>query len=109
MYVDDLSSAIYFIINKKIRKDKRLINHLNKNSLINVGSGQEFTIREFANLINNLTSSNKILKFNKKYPDGTKRKVLDIRVMSKLGWKSKISLKKGLKDTINWYVKEKTK
>lgn len=109
MHVDDLASAVGFILKKKLSNNKKLAKHINSNSLINVGSGQEFTIREFANIINNLTSSHKILKFNKNYPDGTKRKVLDIRVMLKLGWKSKISLKKGLKDTIDWYTKEKTK
>ena len=47
----------------------------------------------------------KILKFNKHYPDGTKRKVLDLSLMKKLGWKSKISHKIGLKNTIEWYIK----
>ena len=44
MYVDDLPSAIYFIVNKKVRNDKKLLKYLNKNSLINVGSGKEYSI-----------------------------------------------------------------
>ena len=43
------------------------------------------------------------LVFNKSYPDGTKRKILDNSFMKKLGWKPKISLYKGLSDTIKWY------
>jgi GDP-L-fucose synthase len=45
----------------------------------------------------------KKLKFNKKFPDGTKRKVLDISIIRKLGWRSKIKLSEGLRSTINWY------
>ena len=103
MYVDDLASAITFILEKKISKNKKLNKYIKLSSLINVGSGQEFTIREFAEKIKKLTFSKKKLKYNKKYPDGTKRKVLNINFMSDLGWKSKISLNDGLKDTINWY------
>ena len=103
MHVDDLASAITFILEKKVSNNKKLIKYIKSNSLINVGSGQEFTIREFAQKIKKLTLSNKRLKFNKQYPDGTKRKVLNISIMSDLGWKSKISLNQGLKDTIDWY------
>ena len=56
-------------------------------------------------MINKITDANKILKFNKHFPDGTKRKVLDLSLMKKLGWKSKISHKSGLKNTIEWYIK----
>ncbi len=105
MHVDDLASAITFILEKKLSNNKKLIKYIRLNSLINVGSGQEFTIRKFAEIIKKLTNSNKKLKFNKKYPDGTRRKILDIKVMKNLGWKSNISLEKGLKDTIDWYKK----
>ena len=105
MHVDDLASAITFILEKKLSNNKKLIKYIKLNSLINVGSGQEFTIRKFAEIIKKLTNSKKKLKFNKKYPDGTKRKILDIKVMKNLGWRSKISLGKGLKDTIDWYKK----
>ena len=56
-------------------------------------------------MINEITFSNKKLIFNKKYPDGTKRKVLDNSIIKKLGWKSKISLNSGLRSTIEWYKK----
>ena len=106
MYVDDLSSAIYFIINKKVRKNKRLSNYLNKNSLINVGSGNEYSIKKFAAKISKVVNCNSRLKFNKSFPDGTLRKILDSSFINKLGWKSKISLTQGLNHTIDWYTTE---
>ena len=77
MYVDDLSSAIYFIINKKFRKNKRLLNYLNKNSLINVGSGNEYSIKKFATKIAKVVNCKSKLKFNKNFPDGMLRKILE--------------------------------
>ena len=65
MHVDDLADAISFIIYKKLAKNKLLLNLIKKNSVINVGSGQELTIKKFANLINLLSQSRKKLRFNK--------------------------------------------
>ena len=48
MYVDDLARAIYFILKKKINRDKKLLNIIKKTSLINVGSGKEYTIKQVA-------------------------------------------------------------
>ena len=106
MYVDDLASAIYFIINKKVRNDKKLLKYLNKNSLINVGSGNEYSIKEFATKIAKVVDCKLRLKFNKSFPDGTLRKILDTSLINKLGWRSKISLTQGLNYTIDWYNKE---
>ena len=103
MHVDDLANAIGFLLKLKINNDKKFLKILKNNSLINVGSGQEFQIKKFAEIINKLTLSNKKLRFNKKFPDGTKRKILDISILKKIGWKSKIKLSDGLKNTIIWY------
>ena len=103
MHVDDLSSAIYFIIKKKLNNNKLLLNYLKKSSLINVGSRNEYTIKQYAILITKLVENKYKLVFNKSYPDGTKRKILDNSFMKKLGWKPKISLYNGLSDTIKWY------
>ena len=105
MYVDDISSAIFFIIKKKILKDKFLMNYLKKSSVINVGSDKEYTIKQIAKIIAKVTNNKSRLKFNKKYPDGTPRKILDNRIIKKLGWKSKVSLEEGLKKTLDWYYK----
>lgn len=106
MHVDDLASAIFFIINKKISNDKRLLNYLKKTSLINIGSGNEYSIKQFASKIIQIVNVKSKLKFNKKFPDGTLRKVLDTKFINKLGWKSSITIDRGLKKTIDWYINE---
>ena len=105
MYVDDIASAIFFIIKKKVAKDKFLTDYLKKRPVINVGSDNEYTIKKIAQIILKTTNNKFKLKFNKKYPDGTPRKILDNRVIKKLGWKPKISLSEGLKKTLDWYYK----
>ena len=103
MYVDDLARAIYFLVREKIKNNKKLLNIVKKNPLINVGSGNEYTIKEVALKICKIANVNTKLVFNKNYPDGTKRKVVDNRIIKNLGWPSKISLDQGLLKTINWY------
>ena len=86
MHVDDLASAIYFILKAKVSKNKKLINFLKKTSLINVGSGNEFTIKQFAKKIckieNNKSKKNltENLPFQVLSPDLTPRRTnLSIR------------------------------
>ena len=105
MYVDDLSSAIFFILKKKIINDRKLIDILKKTALINVGSSKEYSIKEIAKKICKIENENVKLHFNTNYPDGTKRKVVDIRLLKQLGWSSKVSLTDGLFKTIKWYKK----
>ena len=107
MHVDDISFAIFHIINRKLSKDRFLINYLKKTSVINVGSGKEYTIKQLANILSKITNSKSKLSFNRKYPDGTPRKILDNRIIKKLGWQPKISLENGLKKTIKWYYENK--
>tara|TARA_B100000035_G_scaffold290736_1_gene278074 strand:- start:10865 stop:11839 length:975 start_codon:yes stop_codon:yes gene_type:complete len=103
MYVDDLARAIHFILEKKISKNKKLLNIIKRNPVINVGSESEFTIKEFAKIICKINNKKDNLIFNKEYPDGTMRKILDNKVIKSLGWKPKISLEQGLLKTIEWY------
>ena len=103
MHVDDLASAIYFILKKKINKDKKLLKVIKKSSLINVGTGYELSIMKFAATIIKIENSKLDLFYNKNYPDGMPRKVLDDKIIKSLGWKPSISTKVGLKSTIKWY------
>ncbi len=105
MHVDDLASAIFFILNKIEGKDKKVLDVLKKNSHINVGVNKEYTIKQFANMIGNLFNKKINLKFNKSYPDGTPRKLLDSSIIYGMGWKPIISTKKGLRETLDWYKK----
>ena len=103
MYVDDLASAIFFILEKKILKDKKLLKIIKNNPVINLGSGKDFSIKQFAKMICRLSGKKENLYYNKKYPDGTMRKILDNKIIKSLGWKPKISLEEGLSKTIKWY------
>jgi len=105
MHVDDLASAIYFILRNIYKNNKSLKLILKKLPIINIGSNFEYSIKQYALIIKNLVSSNIKLKFNKKFPDGTPRKLLNSSKIRKLGWKPKIDVITGLKSTIEWYYK----
>ena len=92
LYVDDLSNFINFIIDKDI-----------KNDLINVGSGEEISIKNLALLIQELMNFEGDVIFDSSKPDGNPRKLLDSALMMEFGWKEFTDLKNGLKNTINWY------
>ena len=74
MHVDDLANAIGYLLKLKINDNQKLLKIIKDNSLINVGSGQEFQIKKFAEIINKLTFSNKRLKFNKNFLTAQKGK-----------------------------------
>ena len=92
LYVDDLSNFINFIIDKEIKDD-----------LINVGSGQEISIKDLATLIKELMNFKGDIIFDSSKPDGNPRKLLDSSLLSKLGWNEFTDLKSGLESTIHWY------
>ena len=105
MHVDDLAAAISFILKKKIKNDPMLLRLIKKSSVINVGSGNEHTIANFAKIICKILNNKNKLNYNQDYPDGTMRKILDSSLMRSLGWKPKIKTTKGLSETISWYKK----
>ena len=78
---------------------------IKRSSVINVGSGNEYSIANFAKIICKILNNKNKLNFNQDYPDGTMRKILDSTNIRNLGWKPKIEIKKGLIETINWYKK----
>ena len=94
LFVDDLARAI-LIIDKKY----------NQSSPINVGFGKDISIRDLAFKLKKLFKYNGKIKFNTNFPDGTPRKLLNIKKINKLGWEPKISLETGLIKTMNWYNK----
>ena len=70
-------------------KNKRLLKIIKINPVINLGSGKEFSIKQFAKMICRLSGKKDNLKYNKKYPDGTMRKILDNKIIKSLGWRPK--------------------
>jgi len=94
IFSEDVADACIFFMNKKT-----------KETLINIGSGYERTIYEFAKFIANYFKVNVNFKFDNSIPDGTPRKVLDNSVARKYGWFPKINLETGLLLTYKDFIK----
>lgn len=94
IFSEDVADACIFFMNKKT-----------KETLINIGSGYERTIYEFAKFIANYFKVNVNFKFDNSIPDGTPRKLLDNSVARKYGWFPKIDLETGLLLTYKDFIK----
>ena len=92
MHVDDLAAGLIFL----------MINY-SEDEHINIGTGKEISIKDFSEIIKSISGWNGNIEFNDSYSDGMPRKVMDVSKINKLGWKSKIDLKQGLKEAYNWY------
>jgi len=93
LYVDDLADAIYFLLNKIDAKDvyEQGISHLN------IGTGQDLTIAELAELIKNIIGFEGQIVYDTTKPDGTPQKLLDVTRIHNLGWKHRTSLEDGIR------------
>ncbi|MDM8548128.1 GDP-L-fucose synthase [Candidatus Venteria ishoeyi] len=102
LHVDDLAQACLFVMQQDKAhyqiQAKSMLSHLN------VGTGQEVSIRELAETIKAVTAFPGALIFDSSKPDGTPRKLLDVSKLNGLGWQAKISLEAGLRDTYQWFV-----
>ena len=83
------------------------MNNYEKGGIINVGSSEEISIRNLANLLAELTSFKGTIKFDSSKPDGTPRKLMDNQRVNKLGWKSKTTMKEGITKMYQSWLKEK--
>ena len=92
LHVDDLAEAVEISLEKY---DSEM--HLN------VGTGEDLTIKELALMISELTGFEGEVLWDSSKADGTPRKVLDVTRIQKLGWEPKISLRDGIQSTIEWY------
>ena len=107
MHVDDLGDACIFVLENwspsdiDAPKDKQG-NPLN---ILNVGTGKDLTIKELAFRIASATGYKGKITWDQSKPDGTPRKQLDISKIEKLGWKPKIKLDDGIKNTVELYRK----
>ena len=97
IHVDDLAKACVYFMKKKT-----------KDTVINIGSGKDYSIKYYANLILKIIMPNKkiVIKYDKSKPNGTLRKVLDVSLSKKYGWHYNMNLKSAIIKTYNSYLKE---
>ena len=91
--VDDLADGLFFIME-----------NYSDSHPINIGTGKEISIIEFANLIKNISGWNGDIIFDSSYPDGMPRKVMDVTNLKNLGWTAPTKLESGIKKAYDWYV-----
>ena len=94
IFVDDLADACIFFLGKKT-----------KETIINIGLGKDFKIKDYAKMIMKITNDNFKIKYDKTKPDGTPRKLLDISLAKKYNWKPKFDLMEALKITVQDFKK----
>ncbi|MDX2128583.1 MAG: GDP-L-fucose synthase [Chloroherpetonaceae bacterium] len=92
LYVDDMAEACVF-----------LMKGYSGNQFINIGTGEDISIKEVAELIKEITGYQGELVFDTTKPDGTPRKLLDVGKLKSLGWSPKVSLRDGISRTVKWY------
>jgi GDP-L-fucose synthase len=93
LHVDDLAEAALF-----------LMRQYDSPEILNVGTGEDLTIRELAETIQRITGFKGRLVFDASKPDGTPRKLLDVSRIQALGWKARIPLVQGIEETYGWYL-----
>ncbi|HEX8734976.1 MAG TPA: GDP-L-fucose synthase [Pyrinomonadaceae bacterium] len=99
LHADDLADACFFLL----RQPAEILNAAAPDSIINVGVGEDISIRELAEIIREATGFKGGLEFDSAKPDGTPRKLLDVSRLAGLGWKAGISLREGIAQTYLWY------
>ena len=100
MHVDDLADACVHVL-ENVSANQIYDQGI---SQLNIGTGEEISIKNLAHLIAKVVGYTGEIKFDLTKPDGTLRRVLDNERLHKLGWKHRISLEEGIKNTYNWYL-----
>jgi len=100
IYVDDIADACIYFMKKKTNHD-----------LINIGTGKDYSIKYYADLILKLIIKNKKIKikYDKTKPNGTLRKVMNVSLAKKYGWKAKTNLEKSILNTYKSFLNESNK
>nr|WP_144281253.1 GDP-L-fucose synthase [Chryseobacterium echinoideorum] len=93
LFVDDMASSVVFALENKLPEH-----------LYNVGTGQDLTIKELAELIQKVTGHTGEIVWDSEKPDGTPRKLMDVSKMHELGWKHTIELEDGIAKTYQWFL-----
>jgi GDP-L-fucose synthase len=98
LYSEDLAEALVFLMQLSDEQFAALINTEHA-PLINIGTGQDLTIREMAELVARELGFTGELRFDPTKPDGTPRKLLDVSRIHALGWRAKTPLREGIRKT----------
>lgn len=93
LHVDDLGDALVF-----------LMEHYSDEDFVNVGVGDDVTIRELAELIRDVVGFEGVITQDLSKPDGTPRKLMDVSRLTSLGWKARIGLADGVRETYRWFL-----
>jgi len=93
MHVDDLADACVFLMQRYDAPE-----------IVNVGTGEDVTIRELAEMVAEIAGYRGRIVQDTSKPDGTPRKLLDVSRLNALGWRARISLRDGLKQTYQWFL-----
>jgi len=93
LHVDDLADAALF-----------LMRNYDDGEIVNVGVGEDISISELAELVADVVGYRGKIVYDTSKPDGTPRKLLDVSKLTALGWRPKISLREGIRQTYEWYV-----
>jgi GDP-L-fucose synthase len=91
--VGDLAAACRFLLER-----------YDSPEIINIGCGQDVTIRELAETVKDVVGFSGELVFDVTKPDGTPRKLLDTTKINALGWKPRIGLREGIQSTYKWFL-----
>lgn len=103
LHVDDMAEASLFVLD--LPKDVYQANTHPMLSHINVGTGSDISILELATLVGEITGFKGQILTDPTKPDGTPRKLLDVSRLNNMGWKAKITLKDGIEETYDWFLK----
>tara|TARA_B100001093_G_scaffold160214_1_gene152575 strand:- start:649 stop:1584 length:936 start_codon:yes stop_codon:yes gene_type:complete len=93
LHVEDLANALIFLMENYDSKET-----------INVGTGEDISIKELSYSMQNIIGFNGDVEWNTSMPDGTARKLLDVSKINNLGWKANIKLNAGIALTYDWYT-----
>lgn len=97
LHVDDLAEAVITFLNNDPEFD-----------YYNVGTGKDISIRELSELIQEITGHTGTIRWDTSKPDGTPRKLLDVSRIMETGWQPKYTLREGIRDTLDWFIKNKS-
>ena len=98
LFVNDLAKACLILLDK-----------YDNSVAINIGSGQEISIRDLASVVAKIVGFTGEIRFNTNRPNGTQRKLLDSTRISELGWKPQVNLEDGIASTYSWFLAHNTK